>query len=344
MNFSKQMKSLDRRVYFFRNKIKLLNTLYNHFARVNVQDSFFSLEKKSALLNKAYKAKEQLLLPTEVDNSSKHIPKIIWMYWHSGFDSAPPVVKLSVQSWQKMNPDYEVRLLCDSNLHDVLGFHFNDVFYASSVRCLFPTKADILRLHLLSRFGGVWVDATTFCLKPLTTWLPLASSICDLFNFKQKNNPTRPIEAWFIASPQGSAIINSVLRQYLEYITKPRLITLYISGKIPLLEKVLYDEEKSRPLEPAVSYRAEKFGFMPYFSVAYFFYQALKDNLSKQQLDIYLRQDTDIQLTNNYALTKDNFSEFENAYVSKQTYVNSYTSSELFKKRVTLLKQKLDDL
>ncbi len=341
MNFSKQMTSLDRRFATFRKKSSFLNRLYNHLANINVKHSFHSLRKQSDLLDKANVAIEKLLEPTKELCFSTELPKIIWIYWHSGFENAPDVVKSSVESWKTMNPEYEVRCLSDDNLYSYLGFNFHDIFYASSVRCLMPTKADLLRFYLLSRYGGVWVDATTFCLSPLKHWLPDALEPCHLFNFKQKDNVTRPIEAWFIAAPKGSLIINDVLNQYIDYITKPRQLTLFITGKVVLLEKILTEQEKTKPLEPEISYRAENYGFMPYFSVAYFFYQALKNNLTEQQMAIYLRHDTDHAMTNNYALTKDTFEAFEYSYVSKQTYRGSYLKSELFEQREKVLSERL---
>ena len=333
MYFSKQLKSLDRRFYFFRKHISFLNRLYNHLSGINIENSLYSPQKRNEIRALSQDAIDKILAPTQMKKSSLAIPKIIWIYWHSGFNNAPDVVKLAVQSWVKMNKDHDVRLIDDKNIVDHLGFEFNTAFQLSSVRCLLPTKADILRLHLLSRFGGIWVDATTFCLKPLDSWIDKASLTCRLFNFKQKDNITRPIEAWFIAAPQSSPIINDVLKQYMEFIMKPRRISLFVSGKVALLERLLSKEELMTPLLPSVSHRAESYGFMPYFSVAYFFLQALKNNLSAHELEIYLRQDAQKTMTNNYALTKDAFSEFENAYVSKQTYVYSYINSDLYKKR-----------
>ena len=51
-----------------------------------------------------------------------------------------------------------------------------------------------------------------------------------------------------------------------------------------------------------------------------------------------------VVIRNNYALTKDPFSEFENAYVSKQTYVSSYINSDLYKKRRDVLLQRLEKI
>lgn len=344
MLFSKQIKSLDRRIYPFRKKFSFINRLYNHLSGINVDNSFHSSQKREIIRMAAQEAIDRILEPTQVVDLSNEIPKIIWIYWHSGFETAPDVVKLAIRSWMKMNKNYEIKLLSDESLPNQLGFDFNIAFQLSSVRCLLPTKADILRLHLLSKFGGVWVDATTFCLKPLDSWLNAARNSYDTYNFRQKNNITRPIEAWFIAAKQGSPIINDVLSQYVNYIIKPRKVSLFISGKVPLLENILSNVELASPLSPEVSYRAEEYGFMPYFSVAYFFYDALQRNLSKQELEIYLRQDENKRMPNNYALTKDPFSEFENAYVSKQTYVSSYINSDLYKKRRDMLLNRLRNM
>lgn len=333
MRFSKQKKSLDRDFFPLRKKFSILNKIYNSCSQINVNNSLKSKIRKKSLSEQASISFSALLKPAKETSASNTIPKIIWMFWDSGFEDAPEVVRLSVESWKEMNPDYEVKLLNNKNLEEYLGFDFHVMYQKASVRCLPPTKADLLRLHLLSKHGGVWTDATTFCLQPLSKWLPEATKECHLFTFKHRINPTRPIEAWFIASPKGSKVINETLTGYANYIFSERRLSLFISGKVSLLEKVIKPEEKTRPLEPEVSLRAEKLGFMPYFSIGYFFYKALKNNLSEESLKIFLRLDDAQSMTNKHALTKDDFAIFENAVVSKQTYIQSYVKSDMFKKR-----------
>ena len=343
MRFSKQIKSLDREIFPLRKKYSFFNRLYNHLSEINIEHSFHSKNFKDTAIKKAQHSLDSLLEPTNTSNESSDIPKIIWIFWDSGFENAPEVVKLSVESWQKLNPNYQVNLLNDSNLEQFLGFDFHAMHQLSSIRCLPPTKADLLRLHLLSKHGGVWTDATTFCLKPLDEWLPEATKECNLFTFVHRINPTRPIEAWFIASPKGSKIINDTLKGFVNYIFEKRTISLFISGKVPLLEKVITEEEKTRPLEPDVAKRAEKYGFMPYFSIGYFFYNALKKHLSEKQLNTFLRKDDGL-MTNKHALTKDDYSIFEDSVVSKQTYISSYVSSEKFKERKNFLMKRINDM
>ncbi|MGM0857555.1 MAG: capsular polysaccharide synthesis protein [Pseudomonadota bacterium] len=80
---------------------------------------------------------------------------------------------------EKLNPEYEVVLLNDESIKSTLGFEFNAIFEICNKRLTLENKADLLRLYLLSRYGGAWVDATTFCVKPLEEWLPYISNETD---------------------------------------------------------------------------------------------------------------------------------------------------------------------
>lgn len=61
--------------------------------------------------------------------------------------------------------------------------HFNCRFFIPEAfgDGLIPPAAesDILRLYLLKKYGGVWVDATNLCRRPLDAWLP--SAACEGF-------------------------------------------------------------------------------------------------------------------------------------------------------------------
>ncbi|MBD1573288.1 hypothetical protein HC725_08385 [Vibrio sp. S17_S38] len=335
MKFSKQIKSLDRRIAPLRKYSSMINRLYNHILNINIDHSFNSEEQKKKLSDRANQSLNKLLEPTKKTINNNDIPKIIWIFWDSGFDNAPDVVHKSVSSWKNMNPDYEIRLLSNDNINEYIDFDFNCIFNLSSIHCLPAIKSDILRLYLLSKYGGIWADATTFCLQPLSFWLKEASSHCGLFTFKHKYNNTRPIEVWFIASPKASPIINDTLAKIINYIFKPREYSLFISGKLSLINNALIGKDSPQNSQAIIN--AEKLGFMPYFSTGYFFYESLKEHLSTEKLSIFLRSTSDIKMTNKHALTKDDFDVFSHSLISKQTYTNSYMSSDLYKRRLQYL-------
>lgn len=317
MKFSKQIKSADRKLFKIRQKSTLFNKIYNHILDINVLNSFHSKAKKNELTAKATHSLNSLL-SFEDEKSGKSIPKVIWMFWDTGFESAPDVVKLSVKSWTDMNPDYQVRLLDNNNLHEHLGFNFYDAFYLSTINCFPATKADLLRLHLLSKHGGVWADATTFCLNPLENWLEKECQHCNFFLFRHEENNSRPMEAWFLASVKGSTITKGTLQLLCNHIFKKRDLSLFITGKPNVVNKVM--DNPNIPQDIDTTYKAEEFGFMPYFTVGYAIYNTVKKELSSEQVNLLLRNDFEKKISNKHALTNASIDKFQDAYVSKQTY------------------------
>ncbi|WP_236042419.1 capsular polysaccharide synthesis protein [Roseibium aggregatum] len=133
------------------------------------------------------------------------------MYWHQGEAEAPPLVQRCLQSWRDMNPDWEVTVL-DAKTHlDWIEMpELPDTIALSHY-------ADVLRVSLLERYGGVWVDATIFCSRPLEDWLPVLTAQSGFFAFSWipkdrdfiKGGPKRTIGNWFLASEPAGTVISA---------------------------------------------------------------------------------------------------------------------------------------
>jgi len=124
------------------------------------------------------------------------------MYWAQGWDRAPEIVKACQASWIAQNPGWEVMALDAETA--VAYVNLSDLFRGKDIGL--AHQADVLRLNLLSRYGGVWVDATTVCAKPLDHWLPpLMQS--GFFAFARPR-PDRLIANWFLASEPNGAIVS----------------------------------------------------------------------------------------------------------------------------------------
>jgi len=68
--------------------------------------------------------------------------------------------------------------------------------------------ADILRVFLLARYGGVWCDATILCRKPLMEWLPAAAPRGVFAYAPEKCDQQEPIPVMssFLAASPGHPI------------------------------------------------------------------------------------------------------------------------------------------
>ncbi|MEX0967251.1 MAG: capsular polysaccharide synthesis protein [Bacteroidia bacterium] len=141
------------------------------------------------------------------------IPKIIWIYWATGFEDAPFIIKRCVASWKQKNPGWEVNLLDNNNLYDFIG----PVDMRESVfeRLPIQKKANLIRLKLVLERGGVWVDATCYCLKPLESWL-FDSAPGGFFMF-YKPGRDRIISNWFVAGAKGNYLIKRLYERRCAY-------------------------------------------------------------------------------------------------------------------------------
>lgn len=129
--------------------------------------------------------------------------RTIWTYWDRGFDAAPDMVRICLQSWRHHNPGWAVealdhRALCErTGLRHIIDCGRDD---------LTPQKISAIgRLGLLRNFGGVWVDATTYCARPLDEWLP-PNMAGGFFAFR---NPgvDRMMSNWFIAAERDNLLL-----------------------------------------------------------------------------------------------------------------------------------------
>lgn len=140
------------------------------------------------------------------------IPRIIWFLWFQGLDNAPYVVRKCYESWVARNPGWELICLDDASLKTAASADYYAGSFATMSR---QQRSDLLRLDLLSKHGGVWVDATCFCVQPLDSWLP-ANLDSGFFAFSRPH-PQRVISSWFLAAEPQNILVSRLLQFMLDY-------------------------------------------------------------------------------------------------------------------------------
>ena len=99
----------------------------------------------------------------------KNSEKIIWQYWGQGLsrNEVPEVIQICFDSVDKYKGDYKVIRLCDDDLKEYIDLpqyvyekYNNGTFNKAHF-------SDLVRLALLSTYGGVWLDATILLTAPL---------------------------------------------------------------------------------------------------------------------------------------------------------------------------------
>lgn len=142
-------------------------------------------------------------------NQSKTGPiRIIWSYWDSA--AAPKQVRAVVEQWKILNPRYEVRFLSPGTVKACLGRDFTE--YKRK-----ETRSDVIRLKLLERYGGVWLDASVVLLESLDAFIPWETlhgdSIFGFYNSKLSSMGEKDVlESWLLASYPNSKCVQLLLR------------------------------------------------------------------------------------------------------------------------------------
>lgn len=140
--------------------------------------------------------------------------KTVWTLWLQGFGVAPEVVKLSLESWRRLNPEWKIEAL-DRHALIELTDDVRHIIDVGRKDITLQKIAAIGRLSLLRRFGGVWADATVFCRQPLDEWLaPYTES--GFFAFRNPGSD-RLMANWFIAANRDDVILTNLYREFVAF-------------------------------------------------------------------------------------------------------------------------------
>lgn len=99
---------------------------------------------------------------------SINCPRIAWSYWDKGADQLSDFRRLCVETWSAKNPDWQVRVLDKYSVAQYLNRADLPRLWCEMY---VPWQADAVRLALLAKYGGLWIDASTICLQPFDRWM-----------------------------------------------------------------------------------------------------------------------------------------------------------------------------
>lgn len=205
-----------------------------------------------ALLRRRQSTKSAAMPQAPVGNPLRSdIPRIIWTCWFQGRENAPPLVKKCLMSWERLNPDWQLRCLDATNIEQYISVRQYLDLNAQSLTA--ASLSDVVRILLLNEFGGVWVDATVFCNRPLNEWLPEAARE-GFFAFTALS-PARVISSWFLCAAPGHDLASTWCRKTVEYWSKRRDTDDYF-----WFHHLFRDECKSNPHAAEAWSRIPKLG------------------------------------------------------------------------------------
>jgi hypothetical protein len=129
--------------------------------------------------------------------------KTIWALWLQGWENAPDIVRACRASWTLHNPDWTIHFLTAGTVDNFL-IASRGLQEMRDRKLPEEVLSDVIRMELLTQHGGVWVDATIYCLRPLDDWIGYATST-GFFAFNRPG-PDRMLSNWFIAADKENYI------------------------------------------------------------------------------------------------------------------------------------------
>lgn len=145
----------------------------------------------------------------------KHFSNKIFTCWMQGLDNAPPLVKKCISTMQERFPEREVIVITEDNLTDYIDIP--DWFLEKWRKGIIDnTKlSNLIRMELLIKYGGIWMDATVFC---SSSTLPGYIDNSPLFMYKERGlGEIRCGATWLMSAESNNNILRATRDVYLEY-------------------------------------------------------------------------------------------------------------------------------
>ena len=125
----------------------------------------------------------------------------VWVCWLQGMENAPELVQTCYQSLRENLTDRQIILLTEENYKDFVTFPDYIQEKIDSGVISKTHFSDLLRLELLIKYGGTWIDSTVYC---SGNNIPAYMLDADLFMFQTLkpglDGHSTCISNWFITA------------------------------------------------------------------------------------------------------------------------------------------------
>lgn len=177
----------------------------------------------------------------------------VWVLWLQGIDDAPPIVKKCHNSLVEHLKEREIILLTEQNFSEYakLPDYIIEKYHSGIITR--THLSDLLRLELLSKYGGTWIDATVFCSSENIPSFMLDSDFFIFQNLKPgSDGSTINLSSWFMSSKANNHLVLALRELFWKYWEKENRLLDYflIHYFITLVSERYMEEWKKVPKYP----------------------------------------------------------------------------------------------
>ncbi len=131
------------------------------------------LIKKHTIMNRYFSkifldfSNNYSLQEIQVPNEIEEFKDCIWICWWQGLDKAPEIVKNCVESIKQHIGDHKLIVITEQNISNYVSFP-DWILEKYHKGIISKTHlSDILRLELMAKYGGIWLDSTFYCVSSI---------------------------------------------------------------------------------------------------------------------------------------------------------------------------------
>lgn len=180
-------------------------------------------------LEKKYKYVLDCFDSRHTDSLPHNANRVVWMFWWQGMENAPDLVKVCYkQANNHLGTNWKINLITKNNYSDYVNFpkHIEDKFKSGIITI--THLSDLLRLELLIKYGGLWIDATVLC---TGNEIPKSILESDLFVFQMQkpgaDGRTSLMSSWLMYATTNNKILMATRDLLYEYWLKKEYMIDY---------------------------------------------------------------------------------------------------------------------
>ena len=170
----------------------------------------FLIEKYGVIVQESKQSKDTLLVHKK--------SKIVWFCWLQGIEMAPVIVKACYDSLKQNLPDREVIVIDRGNWKEYVELPEYIVEKWNKKWIPAAMFSDLLRLELLFKYGGTWIDSTVLCTgfngSKVQEFKEFLDADLFLFQYTKQGSIPVSISNWFITACSNNEVL-IVLRDML---------------------------------------------------------------------------------------------------------------------------------
>lgn len=175
----------------------------------------------------------------------------VWFFWMQGLENAPKLVQRCYQSLSDNLQEKEMILVTENNIKEYVEF---PDFIMNKVRngnITITHLSDLLRMELLIKYGGTWIDSTVLCTGKNIPSYMLDSDFFMFQNLRPGNNGNVVnVSSWLMTSCQNNRILLAVREMiYTYWKNNDKLIDYFLFHHFIMIASNYYSDDWNKMIQ-----------------------------------------------------------------------------------------------